>query len=105
MSQSDFDERLNRLKMKSTSPVPADGPIRATPKALNNRPTKLSWLIVAAFVFLGRWTAVFANEEHELIKETYGMQGAIIVGMIALALMAWLLAVQIILKRHWVTSH
>ena len=88
MSQSDFDERLNRLKMKSTSPVPADGPIRATPKALNNRPTKLSWLIVAAFVFLGRWTAVFANEEHELIKETYGMQGAIIVGMIALALMA-----------------
>lgn len=88
MSQSDFQARLNRLQMNRPSTEPTNKSSNPAPKALNNRPTKLSWLTVAAFVFLGRWTAVFANEEYDLIKETFGEQGAIIVGMIALALTA-----------------
>lgn len=88
MSQSDFQDRLNRLQMNRPSPEPASRSSGPTPQALNNRPTKLTWFTVAAFVFLGRWAAVFANEEHDLIKATFGEQGAIVVGMIAFTLMA-----------------
>lgn len=87
MSQSDFQARLTRLHMQSASPDPDQPPNRKALPPRITRPSKLSWLIVLAFILVGSQAAKFANIHYDEIKASYGVESALLIGCAALALL------------------
>ncbi|WP_412555466.1 hypothetical protein [Shimia sp. MIT1388] len=87
MSQSDFQARLNRLHLNGASPDTNPPTNKETPAPRITRPSKLSWLIVLAFILVGSQAAKFANIHYDEIKASYGVEGALLVGSAALALL------------------
>ncbi len=99
MSQSDFQARLKRLQINSASPVSNHPPNRVAPPRRITRPSKLSWLIALALTFAGSQAAKFANTHYDEIKASYGIEGALLIGCAALALL--LIGTLLFLRALW----